>query len=161
MTAAMTAAQQARSNRPVSGRPLRFRIVGWVTGIVMMASCGAHGRTIQASAVPAPSAVLALCDAYGTQLNRPAANQSATTAGAVADSMRAAHLDPTPWATQTRNEQVARCEYPLPGNPRPADIILCPHHTFTVKGTLYYFLDAQRHRTAIPDALLGPACSRK
>jgi hypothetical protein len=129
-------------------------------GLTAAASCGG-GHTVTSAAVPPPEAVNNLCDGYGTQIHRQAVNARATTAGAVADSMRAVNLNPAPWGNQPRAEQVARCEYPVTGPPAVSDVTLCPHHTAAiVRGTLYFFIDAHGHRTAIPDAVLRPPCSR-
>ncbi len=79
--------------------------------VLTIASCGGGSATI-GSAVPPPEAINNLCVAYGTQINREAVNVSATTAGAVTDSLRAAKVNAAPWASQPRAEQVAALRVP-------------------------------------------------
>src|SRR5262245_22676410 len=134
--------------------------------IVVVASgatgCASHGNSSISSSTPPPVWALELCDAYSPHVNRTAANVSATTAGAVADSLRAARLKPAPWGSRPRNEQVARCEYPANAVTTPTTLVRCPKQMVAVvpDPTLYFWMNAHGTRTAIPDAVLGPPCDR-
>jgi hypothetical protein len=125
--------------------------------------CGGQGTTATYSSTVPPAWVMDLCDSYGPHVNRTAANVSATTAGAVADSLRAVQLNPAPWDARPRTEQVARCEYPTTNvDPHPKSFIRCSNHTVAPvpDETLYFWMDGRGHRTAIPDVVLGPPCER-
>jgi hypothetical protein len=126
----------------------------------MVSSCGSASSTRTGYAAAPPEAVNNLCNDYGITLHRQAVNVSATTAGAVADSLRAALLSAKPWDARPRDEQVARCEYPAAGFPPRSSIASCPQHTFVDLRTLYFFMDARGDRLEIPEAVLGPPCAR-
>jgi hypothetical protein len=87
---------------------------------------------------------------------------SATSAGAVAASLRAVRLNPAPWGSLPSAEEVARCEYPPTSEPRHPNLVQCGNDTVAVvpDPTLYFWMDAHGHRTAIPEAVLGPPCGR-
>jgi len=148
-----------RLTNPGTRRP-GSRASAVVVSVLIVASCDST-RTVTTTVVPPPAAVNDLCAAYGSEIHREPVNVSATTAGAIVDALRAARLTAAPWSSQPRAEQVARCEYPAPGVPSVSDMTVCANHTAAVvRGTQYFFIDAHGHRTAIPDAVLGPPCSR-
>jgi hypothetical protein len=154
----------ARRNRHYAS--VARRGVGFLSSIVVVAmvatGCGGHGTTVAGSSTPPPAWVIDLCNTYGPQVNRTAANVSATTAGAVAESLRSARLSPTPWGSLPHAEQVARCEYPTNTEPPHPNFVQCGNHTVAIipDTTLYFWIDTHGHRTAIPGAVLGAPCDR-
>jgi hypothetical protein len=144
----------------VAGRRLDF--LSWIVVAVAATGCAGGGTTQSYSSAPAPAWANDLCNAYGLHLNRTSATASATTAGAIADSLRAAGLKPTLWGSLVRSAPVARCDFQANAVTTPTSLVRCPYDQVAVvpDPTLYFWIDAYGHRAAIPDAVLGAPCDR-
>lgn len=121
-----------------------------------------HERSLASgSGIAADADVFILCNVYGARIHREASNPIGTTAGAVADALRAAHQRTASWDARPRGQLAARCTFPPPNispNLSLDSTTMCPGGIPVLTGYVNVYVDAGGHATAVPSSLLDSPC---